>query len=67
MPVVDFPFLRVTQYGVGRVDLFEYFCCLGILWILVWMVLQGQFPNQAIPKKGGGRGELGVAGEGGLG
>lgn len=56
MPVVDFPLLRVTQYGVGCVDLFEYFCCLSIPWILVWMILQGQFPTQAIPKRRVGRG-----------
>ena len=51
MPVVDFPLLGVTQYGVGCVDLFEYFCCLSIPWILVWMILQGQVPTQAIRKR----------------
>lgn len=51
MLVVDFPLLRVTQYGVGGVDLFEYFCCLSVPLILVWMILQGQFPTQAIPKR----------------
>lgn len=54
MLVVDFPFRGVTEDGVGCVDLFEYFCCLGIPWILVWMILQGQFPTQAIPKRGWG-------------
>lgn len=51
MPVVNFPLLRVTQYGVGCVDLFEYLCCLRVPWILVWMILQGQSPTQAIPKR----------------
>lgn len=54
MPVVNLPLLRVTQYGVGCVDLLEYFCCLRVPWILVWMILQGQSPTQAIPKGGWG-------------
>lgn len=56
MPVINFPLLRVTQYGVGCVDLLEDFCCLSVPWILVWMILQGQSPSQGIPKRRVGRG-----------
>lgn len=66
MLVVDFPLLMVTQYSVGCVYLFEYFCCLSVPWILVWVILQGQSPTKAISRRGVER-EQGVAGEGGLG
>ena len=65
MLVVNFPLLRVAQYGMSCVDLFEYFCCLSIPWILVGMIPQGQFPTQAIPKRRVGK-QCGMAGEGDL-
>lgn len=42
--VVDVPFGQVTEDGMGSVYLFELFCCLWIVWILVGMVFEGKLP-----------------------
>lgn len=41
--VVNFPFVLVTEDGVGIVDLFKLFSSFRVVWILVRMMPQCQF------------------------
>lgn len=42
--VINVAFGRVVQDGMGIVDLFKLVRCLRIVWVLVRVVFQGQFP-----------------------
>lgn len=41
--IVDFPFVLVTEDGVGIVDFFKLFSSFQVVWILVRMMPQSQF------------------------
>ncbi len=42
--VVDLSFGVVVEDGVGIVDLFEFLCRFRVVGVLVWVILQCQFP-----------------------
>lgn len=42
--IVDVLLGGVDQYGVSVVDFLKLFCRLRVVWVLVWVKLQGQFP-----------------------
>ncbi len=42
--VVDLSFGVVVEDGVGIIDLFELLCRFGVVGVLVWVILQCQFP-----------------------
>lgn len=41
--IINLPFVLVSENGVGIVDLFKFFCCFWIVWILVRVMPQSQF------------------------
>ena len=43
--VIDVPLGTVVQDGVGVVDFLKLISSLGVVWVLVWVELQGQFPD----------------------
>lgn len=42
--VVDIPLSQITKDGMGSIYLFELFCCLGIVGVLVGVIFEGEFP-----------------------
>lgn len=42
--IIDLPFVLVIEDGVGVVYLLKFLCSFGVVWVLIRMMPQSQFP-----------------------